>query len=284
MFRQLVLVASIATLGGLTACVTANPDAVSRYNHRSCLTIARLTGRTAIAGLLEQFGATAEPFSVADQFRIACSRHDRILGKRLLEENPQLLEDHELSGDCALVNADMCLWLVQQGFDINTRNRTGQTVLHRYALSNNAEAIKVLLQHGADPDLKENNWQATPLGLALHHHHWPVIEVLAPISNDILDMSRMANAQRAAELLARDPTLARLHTPKGNNALHLVSQLKQDDPDLDASIAVIDLLLKYGADPLARNHADKTPEQWIRSLGMDEIADYMTERFTRHTG
>jgi hypothetical protein len=56
--------------------------------------------------------------------------------------------------------------------------------------------------------------------------------VLGPISNDILDMSRMANAQRAAELLAR-------------------------------------------------NHVDKTPEQWIRSLGMDEVADYMAERFTR---
>jgi ankyrin repeat protein len=73
-------------------------------------------------------------------------------------------------------------------------------------------------------------------------------------------------------------------TPKGSNGLHLVSQLKQDDPDLDASIAIIDLLLKYGADPLARNHADKTPEQWIRSLGMDEVADYMAERFTRHSG
>jgi outer membrane lipoprotein SlyB len=32
MFRQLVLVASIAALGSLTACVTANPDAVSRYD------------------------------------------------------------------------------------------------------------------------------------------------------------------------------------------------------------------------------------------------------------
>jgi hypothetical protein len=107
--------------------------------------------------------------------------------------------------------------------------------------------------------------------------------VLAPISNDILDMSRMANAQRAAELLARDPTLAKVRTPKGNNALHLVSQLKQDDPDLDASFATIDLLLKYGADPLAHNHADKTPEQWIRSLGMDEVADYMAGRFIRPT-
>lgn len=262
----------------------ANPNAVSRYIHRSCLIMARLTGRTEIAGLLEQFGATAEPFSIADQFRIACDRHDRILGEQLLGQNPQLLQDYELFADCAMVDADTCLWLVRQGFDINTRNRTGQTILHRYALSNNAEAIKVLLQHGADPDLKENNWRATALGLALHHHHQPVIEVLAPISNDILDMSRMANAQRAAELLARDPTLAGVHTPKGNNALHLVSQLKQDDPDLDASIAIIDLLWKYGADPLARNHADKTPEQWIRSLGMDEVADYMAERFSQQTG
>ena len=32
MFRQLVLVASIATLGTLGACQTANPDAVSRYD------------------------------------------------------------------------------------------------------------------------------------------------------------------------------------------------------------------------------------------------------------
>ena len=32
MFRQLVLVASIATLGSLAACQTANPDVVSRYD------------------------------------------------------------------------------------------------------------------------------------------------------------------------------------------------------------------------------------------------------------
>ena len=32
MFRQLVLVASIAALGALGACQTANPDAVSRYD------------------------------------------------------------------------------------------------------------------------------------------------------------------------------------------------------------------------------------------------------------
>jgi uncharacterized protein len=258
----------------------ANPNAVSRYSHRSCLNVARLTGRTEIAALLEQFGASAEPFTIADQFRIACAHHDHALGEQLLRDNPSLLGNAELLRDCAMVDADTCLWLMRQGFDINTRNRTGQTVLHNYALWNNPDAVKLLLQHGADPTLKEYHWQATPLGMALHHHHWPVIAVLLPISNDILDVCRMADAARLAELLAGDPTLAKASTPMGNNALHLVSQTKQDDPDLEATIATIELLLKYGAEPTARNREGMTPEQWVRSLGMDEVADYMAERFT----
>jgi ankyrin repeat protein len=259
----------------------ANPNAVSRYTHRSCLNVARLTGRTQIAALLEQFGASAEPLGLADQFRIACDRHDPVLGEQLLRQNPLLLEDGELLRDCAMVDAETCLWLVKQGFDINGRNRSGQTVLHNYALWNNPAAVRLLLEHGADPDLKEHNWQATPLAMALHHHHWAVIEVLLPISNNILDVCRMAHTPRAAQLLAEDPSLVRVRAGSGNTALHLVSQVKQDDPDLEASIATIELLLKYGADPTARNNEGMTPEQWVRSLGMDEVADYMAERFLK---
>jgi ankyrin repeat protein len=257
----------------------ANPNTVSRYNHRSCLNVARLTGRTQIAELLEQFGASAEPFGIADQFRIACAQHDPVLGEQLLRQNPSLLGNAELLRECAMVDADTCLWLMRQGFDINTRNRTGQTVLHNYAQWNNPDAVRLLLQHGADPTLKEHHWQATPLGMALHHHHWPVIEVLLPICEDILDVCRMADAPRLAALLAADPTRATASTPMGNNALHLVSQTKQDAPDLAAAIATIELLLKYGVDPTARNQEGMTPEQWVRSLGMDEVADYMAERF-----
>jgi ankyrin repeat protein len=64
----------------------------------------------------------------------------------------------------------------------------------------------------------------------------------------------------------------------GNTALHVVSQAKQDDPDFDASVATIELLLKYGADPTALNKEGKTPAQWYRQLGMDEVADYMADR------
>jgi ankyrin repeat protein len=256
----------------------ANANAVSRYNHHSALAIALLTGRTEMADLLKRFGAKPEPLSVEDQFRVACSRRDRTLGDSLLRQNPQLLQNNDLFRDCSMVDVETCLWLVQQGYDINTRSDNGQTVLHSYAQCNNPDAVTTLLRHGADPEAKENNWQATPLGMALHQHRWSVVEVLLPISNNLLDLCRMADTERAAILLAREPTLAQQRTPKGNTALHVVSQAKQDDPDFNASVATIELLLKYGADPKAPNNEGKTPVQWYRQLGMDEIADYMSGR------
>jgi hypothetical protein len=107
---------------------------------------------------------------------------------------------------------------------------------------------------------------------------WSVVDVLLPISNNLLDLCRMADTERAALLLARNPTVTHLRTPSGNTALHVVSQAKQDDPDVDASIATIELLLKHGADPKAVNNEGKTPAQWYRQLGMDQLADYMAVR------
>jgi len=105
-----------------------------------------------------------------------------------------------------------------------------------------------------------------------------VVEVLLPVTNNLLDMCRVADSQRAERLLTRDPTQVLERTPIGNTALHVVSQARQDDPDFDASVATIKVLLKYGADPKVLNGAGKTPAQWYRQLGMDEVADFMADR------
>lgn len=256
----------------------ANPNAVSRYNHHSAHAVARLTGRSEMAALLEQFGARVEPLSVEDEFGVALARGDKSLAADMLRQHPHLLQDSDLFSNCAMSGVENCLWLVQQGFDINTPNRSGQTVLHRYAAWNKPDAVATLIARGADPDVREKNWQATALGMALHHHHWSVVDVLTPVTSNLLDMCRLADAERAERLLVRDPTLVLERTPMGNTALHVISQAKQDDPDVDASIATIELLLKYGADPGVLNKEGKTPAQWYRQLGMDEVADYMTDR------
>jgi len=256
----------------------ANPNAVSRYNHHAAHAVARMTGRTEIAALLERFGAKVEPLSVEDGFRVALGQKDMSRAADLLRQHPQLRQNSELLGDCAMFDVEICLWLVQQGYDINSTNRSGQTVLHRYATSNKPDAVATLLARGADPDVREKNWHATPLGMALHHHYWPVVEVLVPVTNNLMNLCSVADSERVERLLTRDPTLVLERTPMGNTALHVVSQAKQDDPDLDASVATIELLLKYGADPRAVNKEGKTPAQWYRQLGMDELADHMAER------
>jgi ankyrin repeat protein len=258
----------------------ASPNAVSRYNHHSAHAIARLTGRADMSALLEQFGATVEPLSIEDHFGIALNQQDKSSAAGMLRQHPQLLENTELLGNYAMAGVGTCLWLVQQGYPINTPNHTGQTVLHRYASWNKPEAVATLLTHGADPDAKEKNWRATPLGLALHHHFWQVVDVLLPVTDNLLDLCRVADWQRAEKLLARDPAQVLERTPNGNTALHVVSQARQDEPDFDASTAMIELLLKYGADPTAINNEGKTPVQWYRQLGMDEVADYMGDRST----
>jgi ankyrin repeat protein len=258
----------------------ANPNAVSRYNHHSAHAVARLTGRSEMAALLEQFGARVEALSLEDNFSVALYQKDKILAADMLRQHPQLLQNSELLGNCAMSDVETCLWLVQQGYDINTPNRSGQTVLHRYASWNKPDAVVTLVTQGADPDAREKNWHATPLGMALHHHFWPVVEVLIPVTNNLLDMCRVADSERAERLLVRDPTLVMEHTPKGNTALHVVSQAKQDDPDFAASVATIEVLLKYGADPRALNHEGMTPAQWYRQLGMDEVADYLANRLS----
>jgi ankyrin repeat protein len=256
----------------------ANPNAVSRYNHRCAHTIAQLTGRRDIASLLEEFGARVEQLSVEDCFGIALYQKNRGLAADMLRQHPQLLENIELLSNCAISDVATCLWLMQQGYDINTPNRSGQTVLHRYASCNKPEAVATLIAKGADPNAREKNWHATPLGMALHHHHWPVVDVLLPCTSNLLDMCRVADSQRAQRVLAQDPTQILERTPSGNSALHVVSQAKQDDPDFDASTATIEVLLKYGADPMLLNNEGKTPIQWYRQFGMDEVADYLANR------
>jgi uncharacterized protein len=261
----------------------ANPNAVSRYNHHAAHAVARLLGRADIAALLEQFGARIEPLSIEDQFAIVVAK-DKSLAADLLRQHPQLLQNIELLSNCAMAGMDTCLWLVEQGFGINTPNHSGQTVLHRYAAWNKPDAVAALLARGANPNVQEMNWRATALGLALHHHFWPVVEVLLPVTHNLLDVCRMADAKRAEQLLARDSSQVLERTPNGNTALHVVSQAKQDEPDLDASFAAIEVLLKYGADSKALNDEGKTPAQWYRQLGMDEVADYMDARESISSG
>ena len=57
--------------------------------------------------------------------------------------------------------------LIELGFDVNARSRTAP--LHEAAMRGNVAVIRLLLDHGADPNLRDTGYDATPAGWAEHH-------------------------------------------------------------------------------------------------------------------
>jgi ankyrin repeat protein len=84
------------------------------------------------------------------------------LSARAIAEHPDqlVLAAEKYSLDAARL-------LIELGFDVNARPRTAP--LHEAAMRGNVEMIELLLEHGADPTLRDRAFDAIPAGWAEHH-------------------------------------------------------------------------------------------------------------------
>jgi ankyrin repeat protein len=253
----------------------ANPNAVSRYNGRSAHTNAVLAQQADIAAALLQYGATVEKLSIDDEFRMACWQGDLERAGALLKQKPSLAQDAQVFSDVARSHDSLLPWLLERGFDINSQTADGRTVLHRVASGNELDAVKQMLALGANPNVTDHHYKVTPLGFALHNRAWDVVQFLKEFSEDIFDVCRVSHAARVALLLENNPALAMLRTPMGNTPLHLVAQALHDFPGAAATLDVINLLLKHGADPQARNNQGMTPREWQQRMGSEDVAELL---------
>jgi len=79
--------------------------------------------------------------------------------------------------------------LVALGFDIDAKGRTDiqsnqpwQTALHAAAEAGDAELTRTLLRLGADPDIRDQRFDATPLGWAHHLGRPELVALLEPVT------------------------------------------------------------------------------------------------------
>ena len=139
-----------------------------RADGRTAHTLAALNGNRDIAAWLLAHGATDE-LSLLERFVASCASGDRERASEMLREHPHLrqdlrLEHHRLMhvpaerGDAAVLET-----MLNCGFDPNLKDRDGVTVLHRAAMAGRAEAVRVLLAHGASVHALDNMFSATPL-------------------------------------------------------------------------------------------------------------------------
>lgn len=73
-----------------------------------------------------------------------------------------------VQGEASLIEREEILkYLISKGLDINQIDIHALSPLQGAILANSTEEIEILLRNGANPNLKENKFQLTPLELAL---------------------------------------------------------------------------------------------------------------------
>jgi len=256
----------------------ANPNCLNTYNGRSVHTNALLTGHESIAQLLFESGATPEELDSSDKFSIACVHRDLPTIKEMLRTHPNLKDDASLLHaaaehcDSRLVNQ-----LIALGFDVNCQSKHGRTLLHHYALSNEPEQIKYLLNQGADVDIPDTSHQSTAAGFAAYSGSYEVMRLLLDKTDDLLAIVSCAYLERARELLSSQPDLINKRNETGNTVLHVIGSWLHDEPEHDICTALIELLISAGADPRATNNNQQTPNEFREAIGDNAMADLLIE-------
>jgi len=250
----------------------------SRRTDRTPYQEAIRAGHQEIAEYLLQHGATKVELDPLETFALACisGRRDEVHVR--LAADPTLLERLGHHGRTDMLHRavdarqqDGVRLIVSLGVDINGMvPGTGldRPVVHNAAASGGLEMVKLLLELGADPNLRDLTFHARAIGWALYGNQRDVVDYLLP-SASIFDAVRASGIERVAALLRQDPSLANARDDGGRP---LVFYLDPDDPHLEEMIR---LLGASGADLNARDSGGRTLVERALSHGLTEFADLL---------
>jgi ankyrin repeat protein len=151
---------------------------------RSPIDEAVLLGYGEIVDLLAEAGAQPAGDDV-DRFISACMAGDRAETEALRAADPTLVEEaiarqpNQLALAAEKGSLDAVELLIELGFDLNAGY--WRAPLHEAAMRGNLEIIRLLVAHGADPNLRDRGYQATPAGWAEHHGQTAAQKYLAAL-------------------------------------------------------------------------------------------------------
>jgi ankyrin repeat protein len=147
--------------------------------------LAVLHGNKEIAEYLLQHGAERTSLSDVDDFATACLAADESRARLLLDQKPDLINELGLRRVELLQLAaesdkrDAVRLMVKLGFDLNGRSRT--TALHHAAMGGHLDMAKLLIELGADPSIRDTEFNANPSGWAEYSEKTEVAEYLRSV-------------------------------------------------------------------------------------------------------
>ena len=144
--------------------------------------LAVLHGNKEIAEYLLEHGAQKTSLTGLDDFAAACLAGDESRARSCLDYNPELIRRLGLRRVELLQLAaesdkrDAVRLMVKLGFDLNEVSRT--TALHNAAMSGHLEMVKLLIELGANPLIRDGEFNAFPRGWAEYGEHKEVADYL----------------------------------------------------------------------------------------------------------
>lgn len=157
-------------------------------NGRTAYEEARLAGNDEIAEYLLQHGANRVELDEKERFVSACVAGRREEALAMLRKNPKLIEQigeerrSEVVHKAVKSGRDEAVRLVAElGFDLNAMILK-RTPMHDAAWGNHVEMIKLLLQLGADPSIRDGSHNGTPLDWAEYNQQREAAEYLRRVA------------------------------------------------------------------------------------------------------
>ena len=173
-----------------------------------------------------------------------------------------------------------CIRLVEQDIGLDYRDVLGNTVLHSAAIKRSF-LVPILLKKGLDPNAL-NEWQETPLHIAVScgynitqydRRQFPSLsaltvhdEFLKKIRDQVLDRSLVP--EDCIKILLQNGS--NVHAQLSDKKEPLIVAIRHDAP-----LSVVGTLLRFGGNPLQRDHTGKTALMWAYELGNIPCVEYL---------
>ena len=227
-------------------------------------------GHAGIADYLREHGAHATALDPLEAFAVDCIAGRREAVRARLSADPSLLDRLGHHGRIDMLHRaadghheDGLRLIVSLGVDINGMvPGTGldRAVLHNAAGWGGLALVKLLLELGADRDLRDLAYRAKPIGWAVYHGQRDVVDYLLQFAT-VFDAVRAGGLDRVAVLIDQDPALANARDEDGDP---LVFSLNPGTPRVRE---LIRLLAARGADFSARDREGTTVLERALSRG-----------------